>query len=446
MEPAKNLREAYQAADPRPLPSGDDYFVDLTKARASDATGRMKLMIENCAEAKCASIAFSGHRGSGKSTELHRLEKDLSGSCFTLYLAVDDFLDASDVEYTDLFLLIARRLIEKLIEENVSISPSLLKAVEGWFQTITKETEETVKLSSGISTEVRAGVELPFIARLLAKLTADIKAGSSNKTSTRTELDRYFSGLLANINLLLNEAARALHDAGKPSKILILVDNLDRMPPKKSEELIFAHGSQLQDLNCHAVFTVSIEMFYSPRSIATVFPLNKMLPNVKLREGKSNANPYEPGISALHQIVGKRWSERHLLADASISKEIIRLSGGSVTQLVALMREAVLSAQGRSLTVVDTEAVQDASTSVQQDFERSLFPNDYALLAKTAARHTILRTEEYLRLLWTRAILEYNGNEIWHNVNPLIESIHEFQAAKNPLRHRAPRGGRVKRA
>lgn len=445
MEPAQNLREAYQAADPRPLPSGDDYFVDLTKARASDATGRMKLMIENCADAKCASIAFSGHRGSGKSTELHRLEKDLSTSCFTLYLAVDDFLDASDVEYTDLFLLISRRLIEKLIEEKVTISTTLLKAVEGWFQTITKETEATVKLSAGISTEVKAGVELPFIARLLAKLTADIKAGSSSKISTRAELDHYFSGLLVNTNLLFNEASRALHQAGKPSKILMLVDNLDRMPPKKSEELIFGHGSQLQDLNCHTVFTVSIEMFYSPRNIAVVFPLSEMLPNVKLRESKSNPKPYDSGITALRQIIAKRWNLSQLLADLSITEEIIRLSGGSVTQLIALMREAVLSAQGRSLSVVDAEAVQEAAISVQQDFERSLFPEDYALLAKTAASHTILRTAEYLRLLWTRAILEYNGDEIWHNVNPLIESIDEFQAAKKRLRYRAPRRGRVKR-
>jgi hypothetical protein len=73
-KPAETLREAYQAADPRPLPSGDPYFVDLTRARDSRATDDLKLMITNCAEDHFSATVFSGHRGSGKSTELRRLQ------------------------------------------------------------------------------------------------------------------------------------------------------------------------------------------------------------------------------------------------------------------------------------------------------------------------------------------------------------------------------------
>jgi len=107
MPPATTLREAYQATDPRPLQSGDPYFVDLASARGSAATVRLRQMIENCAPGNYSPIAFSGHRGSGKSTELRQLEQALGPSCFMLYLDVNEFLDAADVDYTDLFLLIS---------------------------------------------------------------------------------------------------------------------------------------------------------------------------------------------------------------------------------------------------------------------------------------------------------------------------------------------------
>src|SRR5208282_4312971 len=115
MEPATTLREAFQATNPQQsLGSGDPYYVDLTQARNSHATVHIKQTIENCAEGQPSAIAFSGHRGSGKSTELRQLEQALSSSCFMLYLDVTDFLDPQDIDYTDLFLLVSRKLLERL--------------------------------------------------------------------------------------------------------------------------------------------------------------------------------------------------------------------------------------------------------------------------------------------------------------------------------------------
>ena len=172
--------------------------------------------------------------------------------------------------------------------KNVSLGASLLRDVEKWFMDVTKETEESVKLSAGITTEAKAGAGIPFIARLFAKLTADAKAGSSRVTTTRQELDRQFRGLSSSTNVLLTAASQALQDAGKGHRLLVIFDNLDRLPPEKSEALFFAHGAQLQEMACHAVYTVSIDTYYSRRHLANVFPNRQILPNVKLRVGKSS--------------------------------------------------------------------------------------------------------------------------------------------------------------
>jgi len=430
VKPAETLKEAYQAADPRPLASGDPYFVDLTEARDSKATDHLKRMIENSKEGHCAAIAFSGHRGSGKSTELRRLEKELAGSCYTFYLDVNEFLDAADVDYTDLFLLLSRLLLEELRSDGVVLDAALLKAVEEWFKLVTKETEETLKLSAGVATEAKAGAEIPFIARLLAKLTADVKVGSSQKTNTRVELDRYFSGLLKNTNLLLKAASEALGRANKPTQVLMLVDNLDRIPPKKGEELFFSHGSQLQDLDCHAVYTISIDNFYSHKGIGNVFPNHEILPNVKIRMGKASRERRPPAFAALRAVVAKRINTDKLFDRPDLADTLIDLSGGSVRQLIRLLRESVLSAQSDGREKLDLSSVHGAARALRLDFERILEPDDYALLAQTAKSNRISKDHRYMRLLANMAVLEYNGTDLWHDINPLIEPIDAFKEAK----------------
>jgi len=440
MARAQSLREAYQAADPRPLASGDPFFVDLSDARHSRATVDMRQTIENSSAGdRFSSIIFTGHRGSGKSTELRRLQHELSKTCFTLYLDVNEFLDAADVEYTDLFLLLSQRLLEELESSGVALDANLLKAVEDWFKTVTKETEETVKFSAGVSTQVEAGIRFPFIARLLAKLTADVKAGSSQKVTTRQELDKYFPGLCNVTNLLLTSGAEALKKASKPFQILVLVDNLDRIPPKKSEDLFFLHGTQLQELKCHAVFTVSIDTFYSRQGIGTVFADHYILPNIKLQAGKSDPRPHPAGVEALQRVIEQRLDTATLLDPPALAGEFIARSGGSVRQLIRLLRQAVLNAQSRDMAAIDMAALEDAALNLQQDFERGLAPQDFPLLAKTAISKAIEKTEQTMGLLRNTAVLEYNGKDVWYDVNPLIGPIDAYQAAQRKPARRRPR-------
>jgi hypothetical protein len=304
---------------------------------------------------------------------------------------------------------------------------------------VTRETEKSVELSGGITAEAKAGAEIPFLARLLAGITANIRAGSKRKETTREQLDRYFSGLLSNTNVLLAEASRALQDAGMPHQILVVFDNLDRLPPQKGEELFFAHGSQLQEMACHAVYTVSIDCYYSRRHLANVFPNRQIIANVKLQVSKASAEPNRPGIDALLQVIQKRLTSQILPQPSPLAELFVQRSGGSIRQLIRLLREAVQSAQARSLSSLDAEALADATLSIQQDYERMLEPSDYQLLARTYATKTIEKDDPTMQLLSNLAILEYNGREVWHDINPLIEPIDAFQAVvkkTGPKRHR----------
>jgi hypothetical protein len=85
--------------------------------------------------------------------------------------------------------------------------------------------------------------------------------------------------------------------------------------------------------------------------IANVFPNHAILPNVKLRAGRADPTPRKEAISALREIVEKRINVEKLFADPKPVETLIAYSGGSVRQLIRLLREAVLSSQARRIEV-----------------------------------------------------------------------------------------------
>ena len=71
--------------------------------------------------------------------------------------------------------------------------------------------------------------------------------------------------------------------------------------------------------------------------------------------------------------------------------------------------------------------------SIQQDYERMLEPPDYKLLARHLGHKEHRKRRGYMQLLSNLAILEYNGKELWYDVNPLIEPIDAFQAVSQKI-------------
>ena len=136
-EPARTLRDAYNAVDPAmPLPSGDERYVDCTEVRGDeDATTYLYNAITR--SDRHTHQLFSGHRGCGKSTELLRLKARLETDGFAvMYFEADELLDLQDIVFSDLLLAIARQVETEMRERDLKFDDDLLKSVEHWFAEI----------------------------------------------------------------------------------------------------------------------------------------------------------------------------------------------------------------------------------------------------------------------------------------------------------------------
>jgi hypothetical protein len=132
------LKKALNVFDPQKHLRGrelDRYFVERPYAPLE----RMKTYLENTQQH--VKVLFSGHRGSGKSTELARMAKDL-GKSFLIVEASARSRNISDLNYVDIILASATALFNAISNsaKPVIIPDKLLSDVHEWIQSeITKE-------------------------------------------------------------------------------------------------------------------------------------------------------------------------------------------------------------------------------------------------------------------------------------------------------------------
>jgi predicted AAA+ superfamily ATPase len=101
----------------QPISSGEDfqrYYVDLSDVRNSDTVNAVSTELRLKEPGEFSTVLFTGHRGCGKSTELRRIQTQLEQDYHTIYIEAEEELDLNDANYTDIYLVIIRKLEAEL--------------------------------------------------------------------------------------------------------------------------------------------------------------------------------------------------------------------------------------------------------------------------------------------------------------------------------------------
>jgi len=443
LQPATDLRTAYRVCDLRPL-EGEDldrYYTQLGDARKSEAMINISTVLDLQEDEEFSTILFTGHRGCGKSTELRLLERNWRSQYHVIYLETDEVTDINDVEYTDLYLLVAQYIEYELRKLGIQLDRSILKDFEDWFADITEETEQSVESSISLKGEVTLGGEspfpVPFLAKLLAKITSQIKGASKDKKTIRNTLEKDFSRLKATINHLLDDAIEKLKQKHQEYKgILLIFDNLDRCPPHIANRLFFDYSAQLQELRVTIVYTVPISALYSPRGIGNNFGKPSIVPMVNIYEFERDRDRLELNDKALKSLVGlleRRMHIKKIFASERECMDLIQASGGHVRHLMQMMREACITAIGRGHKMIESDDAVYAIKQLQFSFEREIPDIHYAAIANTYRTKRAANDETGQQTLFNTSVLEYNGNQRWNYPHPTVMKIDAFQRAVNAI-------------
>jgi len=419
--PAVSLDDVWRACDPdEALQPGDNRFVDLNAVRSDEAsmTRLVGKAILNCRDDKFLYKLVTGHRGSGKTTELLRLQKSLEADgLFVAYADVEKQLDLGDVTYLDVLLVIAHTLAESLEAEGAVINDKLLRDIHQWFDekimTSIQETSGAASAGAG----VKAGINLLGIWKLFGKATAEIKSASSQREEIRHKLDRNLTVFLELLKRFVLDARMKLNAMGK-ANIVLIIDGLEKITYKPNKEgvsnqfeMFIHHADQLKIPGCHVVYTVPISLIFKTQ-LGDAWPSEYYtFPMVKQNTPEGHA--------ALLELIRKRVAVGTVFASSDTVDDFIDLSGGAVRDLLRLVQMA-------SLYPDRTIGVEDGRKAIKaflRQEDRLIQEKDKERLLQVIRERRVPNAEGFEELLYNRLIHEYQNGDRWADVHPAVKLL-----------------------
>lgn len=453
------LKRIYQnIEDNGPRPDDDFYkrfYVPLYQnAEGEDPVASLRTHIE---WATVESVQmFSGFRGTGKTTELFRLKRELEGKGYlVLYADALKYLSPADeVDVATVLMSVAGAFGEALNEAagRPLLAESLWAKVTNLLKNSTFEvTEVATKMEGDLVGALKGGIDVK----------AAIRTAQSFRQRLQSFLADRLSELKAEVNAFAEEGVKAIRkDRGQPDlPVVLLFDQFEQIRGSRaneqavihSVERLFAHHFELLKLPLvHVVYTVPPWLRFvrsGPFSITT-------LPCVRLWANDGERTPCPAGCDRLLQVIRKRVSdgafERVFGADSEagerLAKRLVTQSGGHLRDLLRLLREmTVLISTWRPALPVTDEVVHRAIQNLRNEF-LPVAVEDARWLAEIARRRdtalpdsTAESIDRLSRFLDSHLVLYLTNGKDWYDVHPLVRD-EALKLAKEPPMPKASNG------
>lgn len=443
-----NLRRFFRASNPaKTLNFGTiedrQYYIDFSEVRGGKLIEQIARTITRLSPDNPTCQLFTGHIGSGKSTELLRLKAELEEQDFhVVYFESSKDLDMADVDITDILLAIARQVSESIEQLNIQLQPTGFKAL---LQGLANVLQAQIDIQADLPAlgSVSANTDGEFSLSLgIGKITAKARDSRDLRTRLRQYLEPRTNTILQAINQeLLEPSIEQLKQQGKQG-LVVIVDNLDRIMSSRTatgrpqpEYLFIDRGDQLNQLSCHVVYTIPLGLIFSNdlgRLTNRFGGDPKTLPMVPVRF--QDETPCEEGIELLRQMVMARSfpdiqpdQYSALITQVFDTSETLDrlciMSGGHVRTLLVLLYSC-LQKQDPPLS---REALEDVILQRRHQLLLAIESNEWEMLRLVGKTKKLSGLTDYQTLLRSLWVFEYHyRKDLWFDVNPILIEAPEF--------------------
>jgi hypothetical protein len=415
----------YAAFSPAPLTTDQtDLYVDLDAVRGSSGVVHRLAQRIQLADRPTAQV-LAGHKGTGKTTELYLLKKHLSESIeskfFVVMVSSDEELDRNDVDFPELLIAIIRQIAVQLRSAGIEVSETYLKSRFEWLKT---QLGKTIELDS-------VKLETSFL-----KLGMAAKGSPDARRLIREHLEPDVSNWLTAANELISSAQLQLSNKGYAG-LVVLVDDLDKMVVRSSDDghttasdLFVNRAAQLTGFNCHLVYSMPLSLAYSHHEAAIRSSFGgavPVIPMIKVQTVPPNQEPYAPGMKCLRGMIAARLKSADAtekdMFKAGVRDAIIRLSGGQPSELMVLIREAMIAGD----LPISLKALDRVKLDAQRAYARILHLEHWPIIEQVRQTGQLLRDEKneslIRELLDSRSVLQYLNGEEWYGLNPAVAAL-----------------------
>jgi len=421
--PVREIRQAISVLKPQfEVTDWPELYVDFSRVRAKETFNSLSVklnVIDDVFESTndYSKILYTGHTGCGKSTELVMLHHYLNHKdrFFSVYVDVNESLQMSSFEPEDLFILLITKLVEALKESGVSFSVSgLKKLADDW---IAQDPEIVDEVEKKDSKEAGAQLEAGFNFWNFLSLKGNLKTAFSynSKTSTiiRKSIKQNQGDYIVTFNEILYEIKNEILTKDFGREIIFILDGIEKLRQEKYDTYVqtfFRDARLIQNLNSNLICCVPIDSIYDIHVCSLIDGLYQrfILPLIDVNDNTRQL---------FNSIVSKRIDVNKFMENG-VMDYCIEQSGGNPRQLIKIVAEALSYSQPNNF-IVNMEIARKASQELGLDLRRTL----------TSEHFRILKEENYyddadkiiIDLLFSLALLEYNGNTRIRKPNPLLQ-------------------------
>lgn len=396
---------------------------------------------------------FSGLRGTGKTTQLKRLQLDLERrGCTVLYIDVLAYLSVTQpIDPSSFLLMVAGAASDALAEDKQALGEDA-RQVSYWTRFVewlreTKVDVEGLGFKANFSTPIELGAEVKFKLHREENLREKLRSlSSAHAGSLAQSVHDYLRELAVRVRAHHHDAARSL---------VLIVDSFEKIYGDGSNDnnvygaaaaLFRAHVDKLRIPEWHALYTVPPWLQFGIAGTGGAYDQTYMLPCVKVRQrGQAfDADSPTEGVSRLNALITKREGEIHrLVASASQQNRLAQASGGFLRDLLRLYRECVARGEEYGLPLSDA-AIDEAIENVRNGY-RHLADTDVQWLHRVAASGEIeLPSMDHIttlaRFFDLHLVLGYRNGASWFDVHPIIAEQVMLRAS---TLHARDEGGRA---
>jgi len=433
--PTKDVGEAWRRCDPtRPL-QGEPlkhWYVDCSKERGAEGFVdhlRDRIIVATDPSSSGDAIGrvlVSGHKGTGKSTELRRLEGKLSErGYFVVFVDLVRDVTADQLDAERVVTTILRQALEILKARRLPTADRALVAVHRLFARHVREETTAGEGEVKVSAEVGAGGRLAGLLSLMARGTGSVRRTTSGRTVLTWEYRSDVGELSEHLNsVLITASVAAQRRKSSPHGLVLIVDGFDRIESEDLQNEVFLDfGEFLAGLSVHKVLTVPISLVCSPRhrTICETFGVAQvdMLPSVQVET--------PDGLTRAREVILRRCHQS--LFDGAALDMLCQMSGGDIRHLMTLAQEALAQAVTGHVTGKEATAAVEA---LSRSFAVWLGEPEFEELAKYDAKRSIPPVHEVgLPLLYASAILCYSNGEPWYRVHPAVRRLSTFECFRD---------------
>ncbi|MCB9526717.1 MAG: ATP-binding protein [Myxococcales bacterium] len=413
----------------QPLDPGDDRYVELfgqAKGELSPVARALFQALDDADPRGRSTLLFTGFPGTGKTTELRRLQARLNADQETPTRA----LLVDGAEYIDLYatphiadvLRVMAHELDRAATEAEGRDPD---AADSYLARLWKFLVETDVDLTGF--KAQAGTKEAHL-----QLMGEFRRNPSFISRVREALSDRLSGFVFEANASIIESVDRLRKAARVERVVVLFDSLEKISPvdpgrAESTELgleqLFVRQAELLKVAAHVVYTFPLGLRFQHPGIDTRHSgPAEVQPMVGVRE--RDRSPKRQGMDRLRRLLQKRFGQHfdRCFPDPSVLDPMILASGGYPRDLLRMARGLIH--RNREAPFGATQ-IAEIINEVAEQYGHVYRADQRALLQAVARTHAAPQDDDaavrqFGRLVQRNIILAYRNGEEWFDVHPLL--------------------------